>query len=67
MILTIPDLVIDINGPMIAYFMNSTSLINLDSSASYDPMGLKFTTNWDCPSYFGGDSCSTAQILSFTQ
>jgi hypothetical protein len=54
-----PDLVILINGPRVSYF--SSSSINLDASASYDPIStlLPITYQWDCPTYFGGEGCSS--------
>mmetsp|Transcript_29094 Transcript_29094/g.28113 ORF Transcript_29094/g.28113 Transcript_29094/m.28113 type:complete len:260 (+) Transcript_29094:3697-4476(+) len=65
--MTDPDIVISILDNRIMYFATSTSTITIDGSATNDPSGDPLVYTWDCPSYFGGDSCSTSNsvVLSY--
>ena len=62
----VPDLVINITGPKIGYFISSNDTIILDGSSSYDPLGsLQQGINsyiWDCQSYFTASSPCSKQV-----
>ncbi len=64
--LTAPDLYVAIIGSRISYFDVNTQSILLDSSSSYDPAGSIMSFQWNCPSYFGGDACSTSNKLTLS-
>jgi hypothetical protein len=62
-----PCLVPVISGPKFFYFDSSSpSPILLDASSSSDPLNKTISYSWNCPSYFGGNSCSSTSKLSLT-
>jgi hypothetical protein len=62
-----PELVPVISAPYVYSLIDDpSSVLTLDGSGSYDPLGETLLYQWDCPEYFGGSSCGTSKVFSKT-